>query len=89
MMKDFMSFKERLVSDPAFLEKYRNQKDTAAMIAMAKEDGYEFTEEDLLQNTEITDFELRNFVGGLDYPHDGHGMVGIVGDYGEYSGIIG
>lgn len=83
MMKDFVSFKERLSSDPAFLEKYKTLKNAAAIIAMAKEDGYEFTEEDLLQSTEVSEEELSGVAGGLAFG------VGISGDYGSFGGIIG
>ena len=81
MMKDFTSFRDRLVTDSAFLEKYRGQKDSERIVAMAKEDGYEFTKEDLLQSTDVSNTELSVINGGL--------TVGISGEYFPYNRIIG
>ena len=82
MMKNFTSFRDRLVTDSAFLEKYRGQKDAERIVAMAKEDGYEFTKEDLLQSTDVSNTELSVINGGLT-------VNGISGEYIPYNGIIG
>ena len=84
-MKDFTSFRDRLVTDSAFLEKYSGQKDAERIVAMAKEDGYEFTKEDLLQSTDVSNTELSVINGGLD----GFDLTGVSGSYVPYDGIIG
>ena len=81
-MKDFASFKEKLSSDHDFFMKYKGKKNAAEIVAMAREDGFVITEEELLQSLEFTDEELSGIAAGLT-------QLGISGGFSPFHGIIG
>ena len=81
-MKDFASFKAKLSSEHDFFMKYKGKKNAAEIIEMARKDGFEITEEELLQSLEFTDEELSGIAAGLM-------GRGIAGGFSPFHGIIG
>ena len=60
----FKEFKEKMVKDKAFAAKFKDVKDTAALVKLAKTEGFTFTVEDVKNNTELTGAELESVAGG-------------------------
>lgn len=66
MSENLKKFLEKVSEDKALAEKVSAEKDAAALIALAKEMGFELTEEDLKKPAELTDDELDTVAGGGD-----------------------
>ena len=68
MNENLKKFFEKVCADSALTEKVSTEKDPAAIVALAKELGFEFTEDDLLKKPveEISDDELDAVAGGSD-----------------------
>ena len=64
MAKGFKEFKEKVVSDKAFAEKVKALKSVEAAVDLGKAEGYEFTVDDVKNNSELTEAELAAVAGG-------------------------
>lgn len=81
MNKDLMDFKDRLATDAEFFKKLKDYESAEEIVRFAAEEGYSFTEEELLEETELSDAELASAAGGLG--------IGISGGETDYAGIVG
>ena len=81
-MKGLKEFKEMLYSDRQAYEKYKGMTDPKAVVGKAKADGFDFTEDELLNDTQITEAELAATAGGLS-------SAGVIGPAQGYTNIIG
>ncbi len=63
---DLKGFKEKLLSDEAFAAKFANIDTPEALVELAAKEGFNFTVEDIINNTELTDAELEAAAGGID-----------------------
>ena len=60
----FKEFKEKVMGDKAFAEKFKKAATPEEIVKMAAAAGYSFTVDDLKNNTELTDAELDAAAGG-------------------------
>lgn len=67
----FKEFESRVRNDKAFAAKFQGITDPAAVIALAKSEGYTLSMNDF--NEEMTDDELDNVAGGASDIQKEHG----------------
>lgn len=60
----FKEFKEKVLGDKAFAEKFKKVTSPEELVKLAAAEGYSFTVEDVKNNTELTDAELDAAAGG-------------------------
>ncbi len=63
-MMGVKEFKEKVMQDEAFAAKFKDAKTPEAVVAIAVQEGFTFTVEDIKNNTELTDAELESAAGG-------------------------
>jgi predicted ribosomally synthesized peptide with nif11-like leader len=63
-MAGVKAFKEKIIADEAFGKKFANVKTPEELVSLAKADGFDFTVEDIKNNTDLTDAELSAVAGG-------------------------
>jgi predicted ribosomally synthesized peptide with nif11-like leader len=64
-MAQFKEFKEKIPGDAEFAKKYEDAATVADLVAPAAGDGFVFTEDDVKNDTELADAELRGVAGGI------------------------
>lgn len=79
MNQSFVDFKDRLTKDADFYQKFKDINNVSELLQLAAEEGYSFTEKELIEETVLSDAELASAAGG----------VGIAGGNQQYAGIIG
>lgn len=57
-------FKEKIMNDEVFAAKFANVETPEALVELAKQEGFNFTVEDVNANSELTDAELNAVAGG-------------------------
>lgn len=57
-------FKEKIAADQAFAAKFENVKTAEDLVKIAAEEGFNFTVDDVKNNTELIDAELEAVAGG-------------------------
>lgn len=57
-------FKEKIVADAEFAAKFENVNTAEELVEIATKEGYNFTVEDVNNNTELIDAELEAVAGG-------------------------
>ncbi len=65
-------FKEKLMSDKEYAKKYADAETAEDVVEIASRDGYNFTAEDVKNNSELTEAELEAAAGGTTI--DGKGI---------------
>jgi len=63
-MAGLKDFKEKLIQDEAFAKKFEGADTPEKVVSIAKTEGFNFTVEDVKNNTELTDVELKAVAGG-------------------------
>lgn len=58
-------FKEKIMNDEAFAAKFENAGTPEEVVELAAKEGFNFTVEDINNNTELTDAELEAAAGGV------------------------
>jgi predicted ribosomally synthesized peptide with nif11-like leader len=78
-MPGVKAFKEKIIQDEAFAKKFENVKTPEDVVSLAAKEGFSFTVEDVKNNTELTDVELKAVAGGSTIAGPGHFVVpGII-----------
>ena len=60
----FKEFKEKVIGDKAFAEKFKGLSTPEEIVKVAATAGFSFTVDDLRNNAELTDAELDAVAGG-------------------------
>ena len=63
---DYIEFRKKIATDDDFAKKFTDAKDPATLIKLAAAEGFNFTEDDIKNNTEILPEELEKSAGGDD-----------------------
>jgi predicted ribosomally synthesized peptide with nif11-like leader len=63
-MAGIKEFKEKILTDKAFAEKFKDAGTPGDVIALAAKNGFTFTADDIENDTELTDAELSAVAGG-------------------------
>jgi predicted ribosomally synthesized peptide with nif11-like leader len=63
-MAGVKAFKEKIIKDEAFAKKFENVGTPEGLVSAAKAEGFDFTVEDVKNNTELTEIELSAVAGG-------------------------
>ncbi|MBR5337254.1 MAG: Nif11-like leader peptide family natural product precursor [Lachnospiraceae bacterium] len=66
---NYVDFRKKVVTDSAFASKFKDCKDPASLIAAAAKEGYNFTEDDIKNNTDLLPEELELAAGGKTIAH--------------------
>lgn len=61
---DYKSFKDRIAKDKAFAKEFEGIEDIKELIAAAEKMGFSFTEEDVRNESELSEKELAAVAGG-------------------------
>ncbi|MDR3239438.1 MAG: Nif11-like leader peptide family RiPP precursor [Clostridiales bacterium] len=59
-------FKDRIASDTSFANKFSRVQTPEDLVKLANQEGFSFTVDDVRNNTELSDSELKSTVGGAD-----------------------
>ena len=62
---DFLDFRRKIVADRVFASKFVNCRTPQALIEAARLEGFNFTEEDMKNNTDLLPEELEAMSGGV------------------------
>ena len=63
---DYKSFKDRIAKDKAFAKKFEGIEDIKKLIAEAEKKGFSFTEEDVRNDSALSESDLLSVAGGND-----------------------
>lgn len=63
---NYMDFRRKIVNDQKFSSKFANCKTAEELVKAAAEEGYQFTVDDIRNNTEILPEELAAAAGGIN-----------------------
>ena len=61
---DYKSFKDRIAKDKAFAKKFEGIEDIKKLIAEAEKMGFSFTEEDVRNDSALSESDLLSVAGG-------------------------
>jgi len=61
---DYKSFKDRIAKDKAFAKKFEGIEDIKKLIAEAEKKGFSFTEEDVRNESTLSESDLLSVAGG-------------------------
>jgi predicted ribosomally synthesized peptide with nif11-like leader len=64
IMSQVKAFKEKIIQDEAFGQKFSNVQTPEELVSLARGEGFDFTVEDVKNNTDLTDAELGVIAGG-------------------------
>ncbi len=74
---DYKDFRKKIIDDSSFAAKFKEIKDIPALIKAAAAEGYNFTEEEVKNYTELLPEELAYAIGGLAVSHEMGDMLAI------------
>ena len=63
-MAGLKEFKEKIMGDQVFAAKFASVTGSDDLVALAAKEGFNFTADDIKNNTELTDAELNGVAGG-------------------------
>jgi predicted ribosomally synthesized peptide with nif11-like leader len=63
-MAGVKEFKEKVIQDEGFAKKFSDVQSPEALVSLAKDNGFDFTVDDVKNNTELTETELNAVAGG-------------------------
>jgi predicted ribosomally synthesized peptide with nif11-like leader len=63
-MAGVKAFKEKIIQDEAFGQKFSEVQTPEELVTLAKAEGFDFSVDDVKNNTELTDAELSAVAGG-------------------------
>lgn len=81
MNQSLVEFRGRLTSDNEFYRKFKDLETAAEIIRLAEEEGYHFTVDELIGETELSNEELASAAGGVF-------TSSISGDVTPYAGLV-
>ena len=64
---NYLDFRRKLAADPEFGAKFKDCRTPEALVEAAAKEGFEFTLDDIRNNTEILPEELENVAGGVSF----------------------
>ncbi|MBR0090084.1 MAG: Nif11-like leader peptide family RiPP precursor [Lachnospiraceae bacterium] len=64
---NYTDFRKKVAADKEFAKKFEGCKGIGELVAAAAKEGYEFTEDEVKNNTELLPEELEAAAGGQDW----------------------